>query len=378
MLIVPVDRDIDRLVADGRFFLGALSGLTEDEAKRRILPFPSYEVDPYRDIEPHFEIKATRGLTLAALAQHRARLVIASVAAVLPRLSRPSRMLDAVIELRSSGDLSPTELVDRLIQIGFSRSDPVDAHGQFCLRGGIVDIFPVGDAEPVRIEFAGDTIESLRRFKPSTQRSTATLDRISIQPQSDQLEVTQDDPESVNRQATFRDYIQHAGAEVIVSEPLETSEQLSRIAKQLRSSYTDMLERGEAVLDPEAFQVSAGEVIKWLDQASTFESLAIGSNLSSSKSSIRVPHVSCQPVAEYHGRLQEWVKEIQQGQQRGDTMVFVAETDGRANRIIELLAEHGLVALRLEQREETYPSTLLVTTGMLTRGFRLADAPAGT
>ena len=374
ILIVPVDGDIDRLVADGRFFLGALSGLTEAEAKRRILPFPSYEVDPYRDIEPHFEFKATRGLTLAALAQHRARLVIASVAAVLPRLSRPSRMLDAVIELRSSGDLSPTELVDRLIQIGFSRSDPVDAHGQFCLRGGIVDIFPVGDAEPVRIEFAGDTIESLRRFKPSTQRSTATLDRISIQPQSDQLEVTQDDPESVNRQATFRDYIQHAGAEVIVSEPLETSEQLSRIAKQLQSSYTDMLERGEAVLDPETFQVSAGEVIKWLDQASTFESLAIGSNLSSSKSSIRVPHVSCQPVAEYHGRLQEWVKEIQQGQQRGDTMVFVAETDGRANRIIELLAEHRLVALRLEQREETYPATLLVTTGMLTRGFRLPDA----
>ena len=164
--------------------------------------------------------------------------MIASVAAVLPRLSRPSRMLDAVIELRSSGDLSPTELVDRLIQIGFSRSDPVDAHGQFCLRGGIVDIFPVGDAEPVRIEFAGDTIESLRRFKPSTQRSTATLDRISIQPQSDQLEVTQDDPESVNRQATFRDYIQHAGAEVIVSEPLETSEQLSRIAKPV--SYTHL------------------------------------------------------------------------------------------------------------------------------------------
>ena len=57
MLIVPVDRDIDRLVADGRFFLGALSGLTEDEAKRRILPFPSYEVDPYREIEPRFEIR---------------------------------------------------------------------------------------------------------------------------------------------------------------------------------------------------------------------------------------------------------------------------------------------------------------------------------
>ena len=96
----------------------------------------------------------------------------------------------------------------------------------------------------------------------SGKRSIATLDRMSIQPLSDQLEMIQDDPESVNRQATFRDYIQHIGAEVIVSEPLETSEQLSRIAKQLRSSYTDMLERGEAVLDPEAFQV-LGSHLRW-------------------------------------------------------------------------------------------------------------------
>ncbi len=54
ILIVPADRYIERLVADGRFFLGALLGLTEAEAKRRILPFPSYEVDPYRGFEPHF------------------------------------------------------------------------------------------------------------------------------------------------------------------------------------------------------------------------------------------------------------------------------------------------------------------------------------
>ncbi|GIT66898.1 MAG: hypothetical protein Ct9H300mP25_03700 [Acidobacteriota bacterium] len=165
---MPADRDIERLVADGRFFLGALSGFTEAEAKRRILPFPSYEVDPYRGIEPHFEITAARGRTLAALAQRRARLINASVAAVLPRLSPPGRMLDAVIDLRSSGNLSPTELVDRLIQISFSRADPVDSPGQFCSRGGIVDIFPAGDTDPIRIEFAGDRVESLRRFNPST------------------------------------------------------------------------------------------------------------------------------------------------------------------------------------------------------------------
>ena len=373
VLIVPADRDIDRLAADGRFFLGALSGFTEAEAKRRILPFPSYEVDPYREIEPHFEVMAARAGTLAALAQRRARLVIASAAAVLPRLSLPGRMLDAVIDLRSSGNLSPPDLIDRLIQIGFSKADPVDSHGQFCSRGGIVDVFPAGDIEPVRIEFAGDTIESLRRFNSSTQRSTATLDRLSIQPLSDQLEMDPDDPGSVGRQATFRDYVQHVGGNVIVSEPLETAEQLSGLAGQLQSSYADAIERGEVVLEPEALQVSVDETTRWLDQSSTFESLAIDSGVSNPDSAMRSRHVSCQPVAEYRGRLQEWVKDIQQGQQSGDTVVFVAETDGRADRIVELLAEDGLVAVRLGQHEETYEATLLVATGMLTRGFRLPD-----
>ena len=374
ILIVPADRDIERLVADGRFFLGALSGFTEAEAKRRILPFPSYEVDPYRGIEPHFEITAARGRTLAALAQRRARLIIASVAAVLPRLSPPGRMLDAVIDLRSSGNLSPTELVDRLIQISFSRADPVDSPGQFCSRGGIVDIFPAGDTDPIRIEFAGDRVESLRRFNPSTQRSITTLDRVSIQPLSDQFEVVPDDPSSVNRTATFRDYVQYTGGNVVVSEPLETANELSHLSEQLQRSYTDALERDEVVLEPSALQISVDEATKWLDQATTFESLAIDSDQLNPDSSMRMRHVSCQPVTEFHGRLQEWVKEIQQGQQRGDTIVFVAETDGRADRIIELLAEDGLVALRLGQQEESYVATLLVTTGILTRGFRLPGA----
>ena len=374
ILIVPADRDIERLAADGRFFLGALSGFSESEANRRILPFPSYEVDPYREIEPHLDVTAARCRTLAALAQRRARLVIASAAAVLPRLSPPGRMLEAVIDLRLSGTVSPTELIDQLMQIGFSRTDPVDSHGQFCSRGGIVDIFPAGDTEPVRIEFAGDTIESLRRFNPSTQRSIATLDRMSIQPLSDQLELVPDDPGSVNRQATFRDYLQHAGGQIIVSEPSEITEQLARVAEQLQSSYTDARGRGEAVLEPEALQVSADEARRWLDQAPTFESLSVGSTVPNTVASMRVRHVSCQPVAEYHGRLQEWVKDIQRGRERGDTMLFVAETDGRADRIVELLAEDGLVAVQLGQQEGTHVAALLVTTGMLTRGFRLPDA----
>ena len=73
-------------------------------------------------------------------------------------------------------------LADLLVDAGFTREDPVDEHGSFTIRGGIVDIFPAGDSEPVRIEFVGDMVESLRRFDPATQRSTGATDQVLVVP----------------------------------------------------------------------------------------------------------------------------------------------------------------------------------------------------
>src|SRR5438067_833518 len=79
---------------------------------------------------------------------------------------------------------------------------PADEHGEFAVRGGIVDIFPAGEAHPVRLEFIGDTIESLRTYDPATQRSIATIDQAAIVPLRD---VLQDE-----RTATLFDYLARA------------------------------------------------------------------------------------------------------------------------------------------------------------------------
>ena len=89
-----------------------------------------------------------------------------------------------------------------LTDAGFSREDPADEHGEFAVRGGIVDIFPAGEARPVRLEFIGDTIETLRTYDPSTQRSIAAIDQIAIVPLRD---VLNDD-----RRATVFDYFARA------------------------------------------------------------------------------------------------------------------------------------------------------------------------
>jgi len=84
--------------------------------------------------------------------------------------------------------------------------------------------------------------------------------------------------------------------------------------------------------------------------------------------------VSCQPSLEFRGRVNDWVADIRQARQRGDTVLFVAESAGRAERTIEILQDYEILAIPVERAEDSHAATMLVATGSLSRGFRLADA----
>ena len=391
VLVVPRDSDVDAMTADARFHLRALEGLGEADLDRGVLPFPSREVDPYRGIAPHMGILSARARALAALAGGRARVVVASAPALLPRLSPPERLLEALVDLEVGGTLTPGDLADRLADAGFSHADPVETHGEFCGRGGVVDLFPAGDAYPVRVEFAGDSIESLRRFDPSTQRSVAALDRVSAVPLRDRFEAPDDDTGPVDCSAVFHDYVRRAGARFLVSEPADTGESLRRSEERLHASRADAVERGDEAPPPADFEVARSVAAGWLAEAATLGALAIdepgldgppaGDRVAAPPAGDRVAapppaarHVACQPAAGFRGRLGDWIAAVRRGREGGDVQVFVAETAGRAERIVELLAEHELVGVPVEGAETTASATVLVATGILSRGFRLPEA----
>ena len=105
-------------------------------------------------------------------------------------------------------DLGPIELGDLLADAGFTREDPVDEHGEFCVRGGIVDWFPAGATHPVRVEFVGDTIESIRRYDPATQRSIATLDQATVVPVArDEKQMGSDGLRSARARSSLRRFL---------------------------------------------------------------------------------------------------------------------------------------------------------------------------
>jgi transcription-repair coupling factor (superfamily II helicase) len=369
LLVVPTDKDVEQMTADAQFFYAALEGASDAAVERAVLPFSSQQIDPYRGMTPHFRVAAARARALHAAANGTARLLIASAPALLPRVSSPERLLEASREIRSGTEIEPLALADLLVDAGFTREDPVDEHGSFTIRGGIVDVFPAADQEPVRIEFVGDMVESLRRYDPATQRSSGATDQVSIEPLRERF-ADDDDAMSVI------DYLASArGVRVVVSEYDEVEIQANKVRDQLDTSFADAAARGHVAIPPPAqAYVTWNELQTRTMPAPRLEELAVDEDIEPSATR-DVRHVRCQPAMEFRGRVNDWIGEIREARGRGDTVLFVAGSSGRAERTVEILQEYDIVAIPVEHAEDAHvASAVLVAVGSLSRGFRLPDA----
>jgi transcription-repair coupling factor (superfamily II helicase) len=379
LLVVPTDKDVEQMTSDARFFYGALEGASDAAIERAVLPLPSLQVDPYRGMTPHFRVSAARGRALHAAATGTARLIIASAAALLPRVSPPERLLAAAIEIRSGTEIDPQLLAELLVDAGFTREDPVDEHGSFAIRGGIVDVFPAADVEPVRLEFVGDMVETLRRFDPATQRSTGATDQVLIIPVRERFDAAFDGADDANdgRRGAGRsgdttisilEFLSATqGLRILVSECEQVEEHARKVREQLDNSYADASIRGHVVaLPPDAAFIAWADLEERASQSPRLEELALDEQ--------DVRHVSCQPALEFRGRVSDWVADVRQARERGDTVVFVADSAGRAERTQEILQEYEIVAIPVERAEDAHAATVLLAVGTLSRGFRLTDA----
>src|SRR5262245_17692971 len=175
------------LVAPGEPFEEARDDLEYFCGAGGSLAFPDPETLPYDPVSPHAGLTAQRFETLGRLGltpevAEGPAVVLATVRGLLQRVPRPERLARALITLRVGHDYDPAALMERLVFLGYERLPEVEAMGHFARRGGILDIYPVGSGDPLRLEFDGDTMVSLRRFDASTQRSIEQLPSATILP----------------------------------------------------------------------------------------------------------------------------------------------------------------------------------------------------
>lgn len=194
--VVHVARDDKRLAA----MRAALAFFAPDLA---VLTFPAWDCLPYDRVSPHPEIVAQRMATLAALARGLAGpvAVLTTLNAAIQRIPARATVAGATFEARVGRRLDEGALRAWLGRMGYAPSPTVTEPGDFAVRGGIIDIFPPGHGEPVRLDLFGDVLEGLRRFDPATQRSTGRLDRLDLAPAS---EVILDEPAIARFRQSYR------------------------------------------------------------------------------------------------------------------------------------------------------------------------------
>jgi transcription-repair coupling factor (superfamily II helicase) len=170
-------RSAETLAAGAAAFLGP----------DRVVRFPAWESLPYEGISPSPQIAGAR-----AAAAHRVRSVNDALVIAAPVLAAIQGLTPVLgthdpLTLGAGITLPPDVLAERLVELGYARVDVVEHRGEFAVRGGIVDVFPATARRPVRAEYFGDEIESLREFSAASQLSTGQLKRAEVHPSRELL-----------------------------------------------------------------------------------------------------------------------------------------------------------------------------------------------
>lgn len=175
MVVVADSLGVERLVDELNFFCGPGRELP-------ILTFPDWETLPYEPSSPYQDIVSDRLATLASLPHTGRGVLVAAAQTVLQRLAPRSFVAAGSFVLDPGTRLERDAFQRRLEQSGYRRVGQVVEHGDYALRGALLDVYPMGAQWPVRIDLFDEEIEAIRRFDPETQRSTERLDALRLLP----------------------------------------------------------------------------------------------------------------------------------------------------------------------------------------------------
>jgi len=169
--------EAERIASDLRFFL-----------PHNIIHFPGHDSLPFLPVAPSPETLCTRISALYALTETTApRIVVTDVAALLEPVIPRSFLSDAVEYVMAGEEVDRDSLLQWFLDTGYEHVSIVQGRGEFCVRGGLVDFFPPGENQAVRLDFFGDMVEEIRLFDPLTQRSMGSVQELAILPAAELL-----------------------------------------------------------------------------------------------------------------------------------------------------------------------------------------------
>jgi transcription-repair coupling factor (superfamily II helicase) len=405
LVLTGSNAEAQDLAQELRFLLGLLN-----PSPPPIAHLPSLEVDPYRGLSPHPEISAARALALWQMLHGEPLVVVASARAAGVRLHAPQRFLSYCLEIKQGDDFAPERLREHLQQTGYIEDEPVTEPGEFSLRGGILDVFPPHRENPVRLEFFGDRLESMRVFDTESQRSVGVTGHVEIIPMREYCPT----PERLRKWAESvpehwsAPFLPHLAEEIALagrgelfpafefllpaSDPLENSlfdympgsrlivsdrdvleSTIEKHHAEFYERYVDRVEAHKAVLAPGQIYMTAEELRAEIARHPRLEVDELGIE----REQGQPLYLSSQPVRKYHGNIHDLISDLNRFRESGEKVIFLFSNLGRAERMNDILNEYQIPAhlCRTEddslEQQPPLQDVLVLGVGHLHAGFFL-------
>lgn len=355
LIVTASDEDAERLYDDLRFFY-AMLGLSPGA----LALFPEWETLPYEATPPHVELIARRMRTLHRLTERGRTVLVTSVPALIQRLLPLSIFSEACLQLRPGATVERDALTSRLLRLGYRRGSVVEIPGEFSIRGGIVDMYSTAYPDPLRVEFLGDTVESVRFFDTATQKSTATLDHAWLLP-ARELIYPEQWPESLEAlppDAEWRGPEIYPGMETLLDYfgetptlALDQPQALAKKATDFQGEVAEAYARHGSDADTGAYPTPDRLYLPWkeiLDRTRSWACLATAP--------VAALEATWHPSVTFPAQSPSSVGLALRGTPFTDTLVtldrlrgagpvlIVARSRGQVDRLLALFAEHDLPA----------------------------------
>ena len=201
------------------------------------------------------ELQESRMTVVQAILEEKPLTVVVSFDAFMDALPVKGAMKDRVIRIENGQTLDFDEIRKALTENGYDREEQVDGPGQFAIRGGILDIYPLTGELPVRIELWGDEVDSIRSFDTDSQRSVQNLDEAVIYP-ADEL------PGRPGKRVSFLEYFPPEDTLVFLDEPTRLVEKGEAVEQEFVEAQAKRVESGYEVSDDEMELYETAEIVK--------------------------------------------------------------------------------------------------------------------
>ena len=361
------------------------TGLQEN---KNIFIFPSYEVLPYENISRDSRIieQRMKVLSLLALLQDNSAsekagnghplIIVSNYKAILSRIMPVKDFNRQYKKLKVQDWLLPEEFINFLLEQDYQSSSMIEYPGQYSRRGGIIDIFPFTEENPIRIELNGNYVESIRFFDLESQRSINRVSEISLLPQKEINNLSYNNKKD-SLTSSFFDYLP-ADTNIIIQQYPAFENRIKEYEKEIHSSYLNKIQDNPQKISPPDFYY-----LKWNQLKRVIyqkKHLIILDSLPENKKqdyfeefALKEYKIDTILARNYYGQLDLFFKDLEQWVREKQNILILTSNKGRAMRLAEIFADRDIYNYKLTPLIDTQisPDYICLSYGQVNYGFSI-------